>query len=148
MNSEANQLHPDFPIVSGHHKLTQNWSVDLNSQFNRRVEGGFLVLWKPGFTIWMGIWGNDKNESIPERIKWIKETTSPNAYELTTFKSGELQYLHYRLDEQSEDSRVSAMYGFVVSDIDQINLAFYFDEESSLSEAKAILKNVLFDKSN
>jgi hypothetical protein len=56
-------LHPKFPIVEGHYQLTEEWSVDLPEAFNRRIEEGQMVIWRSGFTIWMAIWNNDKNQS-------------------------------------------------------------------------------------
>jgi len=35
------------------------------------------VLWRPGLTLWLAAWGNDKNETQAERLAWIKDAASP-----------------------------------------------------------------------
>lgn len=63
------QLHPGFPVVQDTYQMTKEWSVTLPGRFNRRIEDGSLVLWRPGFTIWTSVWGNDKKESAEKRLK-------------------------------------------------------------------------------
>ena len=48
-------LNPQFPIVEGRYQMTGEWSIALPGQFNRRIENQDLVIWRPGFTIWLAI---------------------------------------------------------------------------------------------
>ena len=61
MNDELN---PDFPVVTGDYLLTQGWRVQLPVPFNRRIEDGSLVLWRPDLTCWINIWHNDRQASV------------------------------------------------------------------------------------
>lgn len=40
-------LHPDFPVVEGLYRLTRDWELELPEKFNRRIEDGNMVLWRP-----------------------------------------------------------------------------------------------------
>lgn len=59
-------LHPDYPVVSGDYQLTETWSVSLPLKFNRRIEDGSLILWRPGLTIYFTAWNNDHQESADD----------------------------------------------------------------------------------
>ena len=64
-------LNPDFPVVDGHYQMTSEWSLNLDQPHNRRIEEQQLVIWRPGVTLWISVWGNDNHESIDERLTWI-----------------------------------------------------------------------------
>ena len=49
-------LNPHFPVVTGRHQLTAEWSIDLPGEFNRRIDDGDLVFWRPGITAFVAIW--------------------------------------------------------------------------------------------
>ena len=90
-------LHPDYPIMEGKYRMTADWSVTLNQPHNRRIEDGSLVIWRPGFTVWVNVWGNDNNQTIEERVKRIQSDVSPSAYEIISKKNGS-GFIHaYRL---------------------------------------------------
>ncbi len=76
------QLHPDYPVVSGSYRLTPNWTIDLPFEMNRRTEDSDLVLSRPGFTVWLAIWGNDHDESESERMGRIYSDISPQATDI------------------------------------------------------------------
>jgi hypothetical protein len=71
-------LHPDFPVIEGDYRITREWSVTLPIPFNRRIEEGSLVLWRPQLTFWINVWGNDNNEGAANRIDWILSEASPD----------------------------------------------------------------------
>jgi hypothetical protein len=50
--------------------------------------------------------------------------------------------LRYRLNEESEDRRVAAFYGFVVGVNGYIQLGIFFDDEGDLEKAKQIWLSV------
>ena len=55
-------LHPDFPVIEGRYKMTEVWGISLDQKHNRRVEKGSLVIWRPGFTIWINVWSLKEGE--------------------------------------------------------------------------------------
>ncbi len=135
-------LNPDFPIIEGHYQMSKEWSVVLPSKFNRRVEDGSLVIWKPGFTMWTIIWNNDNSESPEERLKWIKEDSAPDAFDVVTESTnGALRYA-YRLKEDSEDDRQPAFYCYAIGRDGHVQMAIYFDSPHDLSDAQAIWRSL------
>lgn len=81
-NREKTVLHPHFPVVEGKYQMTKKWSVTLPGRFNRRVEDGDLVIWRPGFTIWVSALNNDKNESKEVRLARLQKGMSSDAFDV------------------------------------------------------------------
>ncbi len=135
-------LHPDFPIVSGQCQLSENWALTLPTEFNRRLEDQDLVLWRPGITIWMSLWNNDHGESIAERLNWIRDDISDEAFEVSVDADSDPGKLCYRLNEPREDGVVFALYGFIVKDLGHLQIAIYVDDEPDISIAKTIFDSV------
>ena len=134
----SEQLHPDFPVVSGRYALTNEWSVELPIEFNRRIEEGSLVLWRPRFTIWINVWNNDHGESTESRMSWMKAGRSPDARDIEEDVGGGFGRISYRLAEDG----VEALYGLVVAESGHLQLALYFDDESDVAMARDILDSV------
>ena len=141
-NQEKTVLHPDFPVVEGKYQMTKRWSITLPGKFNRRVEDGDLVIWRPSFTIWVSALNNDKNESKEDRLARLRKDVSPDALDVEDVSEEGVLRLRYRLHETSEDRRVAAFYGFVVGVNGHIQLGIYFDDESDLEKAKQIWLSV------
>ena len=135
-------LHPDFPVVEGKYRMTKRWSITLPGKFNRRIENGDLVIWRPGFTIWVSALNNDKSESKEDRLARLREDVSPDALDVEDVSEEGVLRLRYRLNEESEDRRVAAFYGFVVGVNGHIQLGIYFDDEGDVEKAKQIWLSV------
>jgi len=135
-------LHPDYPVVQGRHALTSEWSIDLPEQFNRRIDDGDLYIWRPGLTLILAVWGNEKSQSPAECIEWLRSDTEPHAYDVMEEREGDLLRLSYRLHEDSDDDRMDALYAFVVGENSHLQIAFYFDDESDLDVVWRILRSV------
>lgn len=135
-------LHPDFPIVNGHYQMTDDWFITLEQSYNKRVEDGSLVLWRPGFTIWVDIWDNDNNETINERALLRQKDISKDAYELKKYISNGITKIGYRLDEKRTEEIVFAYYGFAINKDSHVQIAFYFDDSKDLNSAKNIFSNL------
>ena len=90
-------LNPGYLTVEGLHQMTDGWSVDLPMQFNRRIEDGPLVLWRPGFTVWADAYGNDHSRSSEERLDEIRGDSSSDAYDEITETDGNVLRYSYRL---------------------------------------------------
>jgi hypothetical protein len=135
-------LHPDFPVIEGRYQMTKDWSVVLPSQFNQRVEDGDLVIWKPGFTMWIVVWGNDKSQSQEERLGWLQSDSSPAAFDkITESSDGVIRYA-YRLKEESGDDREPAFYCFAIGKEGHVQMAIYFDSSGDLGAAQKIWRSL------
>jgi hypothetical protein len=135
-------LNPKFPVVQGRHQLNAAWSLELPGEFNRRIEDGDLVLWRPGMTMFIAIWNNDRGESIPARLEWLREDMNPAAFDHVEETDGTSQRFAYRLAEDGDDDRVPALYGFTVADSSHVQLAVYFDSEDDTATALELWRSV------
>ena len=132
-------LNPKFPVVSGTIKVTKEWSITLPCEFNRRFEKGSLVLWKPAFTIWVNIWGNEGDKNPCDQLGPVREDKSVRAFDIVEVKDGGIYRYGYRIDEtRSDDKTVYAFYGYVAGKSGYTQMAFYFDSKSDVDTAKAI----------
>ncbi len=127
-------LHPDFPVVSGRHTLTRTWVVGLPGDFNRRVEDEGVCIWRPGLTLWFSVWSSADERQPSETLTWLRSEIAPDAYDVRI----EPLRLSYRLAEQSDDARVSALYGFVVAPSSYLQFAAYADDETDLDVGRTV----------
>jgi hypothetical protein len=135
-------LHPAFAVIEGRCAITEEWSILLPEEFNRRFDEDSLVIWHPGFTMWIIVWGNDRGEAQKSRLARIQADMSHNVFDLEQFHDEGVLYFSYRLRETSDDRRVPALYGFAIGETGHVQIAIYFDQESDLGKAKAILKSL------
>jgi len=132
-------MNTQFPYLIGRVALTDDWTIDLPYAFKQRFEDRQMVLWRPGFTIWISVWNNDNNEPIAKRKSDLAAHASAGKYnESTTENDGRLYYF-YRIDEPSEDGRAPAFQGFAFGDHGHVQLSIYFDQESDVGLASQIL---------
>jgi len=135
------ELNPQYPLVENDCQMTNDWSVYLPGKFNRRIEDGSLVLWRPSFTIWTNIWNNDKNETVNKRRENVINSASKDKYD-EEFVGEDSLFYSYRLKENEGDKRVSAFYCFAFGVNGHVQMAIYFDDENDLKWAKQIWKSL------
>jgi len=135
-------LHPKFPVVEGRYQMTRDWAVTLPQAFNRRVEDGSLVFWRPGITAWTIAWNNDKRETQQERLEWLRRDASPDAFDVQTITDGDVTRYSYRLTERRDASVVHAFYCFAIGVAGHIQMAIYLDNEKDLETARQIWRNL------
>ena len=109
---------------------------------NRRVEDQDLVLWRPGFTVWMSLWNNDNGETVQQRLDWLRSDASPGAFEQRVQADESPARYSYRLNEEREEGAVYALYGFVLKEDGHLQIAIYADRESDIESAKSLLQSV------
>jgi len=109
---------------------------------NRRVEDQDLVLWHPGFTVWMSLWNNDHEETIQERLERLQSDTSPDAFDVSVRAEHTPVRYSYRLNEDGEEGTVFALYGFALKEDGHLQIAFYVDREGDLADAKSLFDSL------
>jgi len=138
-------LHPDYPTVTGTYPMTDEWTVTLPEIFNRRVEEGCLVLWRPALTFWITIWGNDGDASADERLASILETASDRRSDQQIERAGDVVRLTYELPEE-DTSRPEAVYrsisGYVISALGHVQISAYFDTPSARTLGYTVIHSV------
>jgi hypothetical protein len=134
--------HPAFPVIEGRYGMTKEWSILLPEKFNRRFEEESLVIWHSGFTMWIIVWGNDGFEARETRLAQLRARVSDQAFDLEQSHDEGVLVFSYRLRETIDDNSVPALYGFAIGESGHVQMAIYFDQESDLGKAKAILKSL------
>jgi len=135
----------DFPLLIGRIALTPDCSLRLPLAFKQRMEDGDMVLWRPGFTIWLCAWKNDAGETIATRKAHVAATSSRDKFDEREFEEAGRLYYSYRLNEESNDERAPALYAFSFAHDGHLQLSFYFDREMDAELAYDIFTSVNAD---
>lgn len=129
------ELHPDHPVVTGLYRMTDEWTIDLPARFNRRFEDGSLVIWRPGLTFWISIWGG--SGVAPEaRLQSILAEANPARRLEQIERSGDLIRLTYELPEEDESRaqrRYTSISGYVIGPGGHVQISAYFDDDKARS---------------
>lgn len=133
---------PGFPVVEGDHPLTDTWAIHLPERFARRIEEESLVLWRPGLTIWMTAWNNDRGESQAKRLAWIKEKASPERRAERVSRAGGITRFSYRLRDENDDGPVESVTAFIIGDDGQLQMSVYFDDPADEKTAQKLVDSV------
>jgi hypothetical protein len=136
-------LHPGYPVVEGRYQMTSDWALVLPEPVNQRFEDDALVLWRPGFTAWVIVWGNDQSEDSLSRMRRIKEDTSPEAFDVEVIDTGHCLKYGYRLAEDEDGDLVHAFHGFTIGGSGHVQMAIHFDVEGDLDLARGIWMSVV-----
>lgn len=135
-------LHPDFPRVSGDYRLSDDWVLTLPAEMNRRMEDKHLVLWRPGFSVWMSLWNNCYGESIQDRLQWLQLDTNPAAFDTSLRADDTPARYSYRLNEEREEGVVYGLYGFALKTDGYVQIAIYVDHEADLVNAELLFNSL------
>ena len=89
----------------------------------------------------MAIWNNTHNESQAKRLALLKKDASPDCFKKRVVRSGKITRFQYRLREHAE-----ALYAFMISDFDHLQMAVYFDELRDEIHANRLVESVTLRK--
>jgi hypothetical protein len=128
-------------------RITEHWSVGVDDSFQRRVEDGSLVFWRPGQTVWINCWGNGRTPTRREAIALIKEEASPERKDLFEDEDGAVYRYGYLLVERNGRKKQYAVYAFAVVEGEYVQLAAYFDKPADQSWAEAVARSPAFQVS-
>jgi len=134
-------LDSNFPVVVGRYEMTREWTVTLPGRFSRRIEDGSLVLWRPGLTVWVVVWGNDHAETRQSRLEWLRGRKSPKAFDEEVLDEIGVTRYAYRLTEDRDEGVVHALYAYAVGENGHVQAAIYFDDVAELGVAKQIWRS-------
>lgn len=136
------RLNPDFPIVSGDYRLSHDWGLTLPSSFNRRIESHDLVIWRPGFTIWLALWSWERGARPEQRLETIRSETDPEAFDVRLSADDLPIRYSYRLSQPRDDRLVNALHAFVLKRGGYLQMAFHLAREEDLEGAISIVDSV------
>lgn len=121
--------------------MTDLWSIDLGElEFRRRFEEGSLVLWRPGLTLWIDIYGYPPRAEAAEHQRKVRQRQDlpPGArvLEAGTDRFG------YVFQEVEQGQQRWSLQGWVFGPEDQVMMACYFDREEDVELATRLWKGV------
>jgi hypothetical protein len=138
-------LHSDFPVVEGRYRLTGEWELELPGKFNRRIEDGNMVIWRPGLTFWIAVWGAETGKTPEETLAWILEDASPARTGERLERSDNLIRLSYRLQEEDTERRSTkyvSISGYVIAPSGHLQISAYCDDPVSEGTGEEVIDSV------
>ena len=138
----STDLHPDFPVVNGDYVMTKGWRLALPEDFNRRIEDGSLVLWRPELTLWINVWHGEGKVLVEDVLARLLADASAGRSEEKLDKSGGIARLTYELAEDDGD----AVNGFVVYPQGYAQIAAYYDSPQARTLAYQVIASVRADQ--
>ena len=142
------QLHPDFPVIEGKYQITNTWLISLDQKYNRRIEDGSMVIWRPGVTIWLVAWENNDNKSIKERIKNTKKDISNRAYDYLEKIDGNLGTVQYFLKEEENGNIQIGLNGIIFNEGGQLQVSIYYDKSADEKLVKELFNGIKGNNQN
>lgn len=139
------ELDDDYMVT---HKLTENWLIDINNLFERRLEESGDMLYTTGDkSVRIAIWnqeGRSKEEIYTEHKQIIEDRDQTLAKTLKTFDFSDERISRpgYMIREEDEDKSYGVIYGFSIIDTQILEVAIYFDDEQDLNWAVETWKNI------
>ncbi len=131
--------------MSGACNLTEDWSLFLPEKFNRRIEDGDMVIWRPGLTFYLAAWDNDDRQT-PQACRdgILREAGADRRNERQTERD-DLLVLTYEQEER--DARRSpsvwtALSSYTIAPIGHLQLSAYCDTDADLAVAYAVVGSV------
>lgn len=134
---------PGFPLVEGEHVLTSSWAIHLPESFARRIEGGSLVLWRPGLTMWFHAWRNDRGDSQAQRLATAKAAASAARFAEREVVTDRITRFDCRLREGGDDGPVESVHAMIFSDAGHVQMAVYFDDPLDEPKARQLVDSVV-----
>ncbi len=120
--------------------LADEWTIELDAEFERRVEDGSLVFARDDRAVWIDLF--EDNRSISQKMKMLRENTPQNAKSWKFAQNDLTKFGYLERDEENENSELTT---FSVALPGYALMTFYFDDESSLGWALDCWKSVRFE---
>ncbi len=130
----STDLHPDYPVVTGDYLLAKGWRVTLRDAFNRRIDDGSLVLWRPDLTFWFNIWNNDGQTSVDAVLERLLADASAERSEEQIEQSAAMARLSYALPDEIN--------GFVIVPAGYLQVSAYYDTLDARTLAYDIIRTI------
>lgn len=131
-----------YPVNEGTVQITKSWSFDASTLMMRRYDRGSLVIWRPGFTIWLNTYsaGNLPNDA---RVGKILETMSPENENLLQVTQDGVSKIRYHLEENVDGQLQKSFYIFGIAGNQDIHLTIYYDDPSHKIEVEKIWNSLV-----
>ncbi len=111
--------------------ITSDWRIDLDPEFRRRTDGGDLVLWKPGRTVYATVFKAGSAEA-DEAINRLLEARRGEVMDTYDRLEPGLVGHAYLLPEGNDKGRYWGLNTWVTCQGSVVCVTFYFDDAADL----------------
>lgn len=133
-----------YPVDKGTVDITKHWSFDVSSWMLRRLDDSSLVIWRPGFTIWLNAYTSESDD-IGHRIDGIQNTASTDSFGQERVEQNDgLSKFRYFLVEREEDSEQASAYIFGFAKTHEIHITLYYDDESFIGDIDLVWRTLKY----
>lgn len=129
------------PVDRGVIQVSRNWGFSIATRMLKRFDKGSLVIWRPGFTIWLDSF-NTNGVGLEERISNVLKTVSPDKTDFSEVEENGIHKIRYSLQEITDGKEQNAVYIFALSEDQEMHMAIYFDNSNDMSEIEEIWKTL------
>jgi hypothetical protein len=119
--------------------LTDEWTIELGENFERRVEDGSLVFSHEDRALWIDIFDDDRDPQ--EKMALLQEDVPEHVNVWEFEHEGLLKFGYLEYDEENENHELTT---FSVGPTSYALMTFYFDEEATLDWALKRWRSVRF----
>ncbi|WP_420574046.1 DUF2185 domain-containing protein [Kordia sp.] len=130
------------------HKLTENWTLEINNLFERsKEESGDLLYTTGDKSLRIGIWnesGKNRQQIFDAHQLHIKNRDQSVTKTLDTFDFSDdtIKRIGYEIEEQDGNKTYNVIYAFSFIDEEILQMAFYFDDKKDKDWAIETWKKV------
>jgi hypothetical protein len=125
--------------------MAKNWRLTLPEEFNRRIEDGSLVLWRPELTFWINIWNNDQHATVDELLGKLMAGANPERRQESIKRTDDVIGWTYELAEEvadSDDAACTSVNGYIISALGYVQISAYVDTPEARSLGSEIIDSV------
>lgn len=137
--TEGESTPPDVvflpPIEAGFSSISKYWNIKIPYNMYRRIEHDSVVFWTKDITIWLHEIPSN-SLSIEENTSRLLEKISPKSSEIKTRSEEAFRVISYLLTEQHEGNPQHSITIFGISEINQMLLTVYYENEADLDSLK------------
>lgn len=120
--------------------LTDEWTIELGEDFERRVEDGSLVFAHGDRAVWIDLFEDPR--PVAEKLALLQEDVPEGARQWEWEQGNLLQWGYLERDEENENYELTT---FSLGAPGYALMSFYFDEESALDWALKCWRSVRFE---
>lgn len=120
--------------------LADEWTIELDAEFERRVEDGSMVFVHGDHAVWIDLF--EDSCSISQKMKMLREDVPQNARSWKFDQNSLTKFGYLERDEENENFELTT---FSVALSGYALMTFYFDDVNSLDWALDCWKSVQFE---
>lgn len=141
----------DYPLENDYistHRMTENWILDINNLFIRRVEDDGCLMYTTGDkTVRINVWVDEKSTPQETLQRYKKDITERDQSKSETIQEFDLSdskiaRIGYQIKEEHEGRAYNLICGFSFYEQEVIQSMFYFDHEEDIDWALETWKGI------